>query len=74
MRRFLAQTAAPAAPAARYRRTVAVLGGVAIATLASGCMVFNPVQTDVPYEPADGISAEVGDLSIRDLLLVGGGG
>jgi hypothetical protein len=74
MRRFLAQTAAPAAPASRSRRTVAVLGGIAVATLASGCMVFSPVQTDVPYEPADGISAEVGDLAIRDLLLVGGGG
>ena len=74
MRRFLAQTAAPAAPAARSRRTIAVLGGVAVAALASGCMVFNPVQTDVPYEPADGVSAEVGDLAVRDLLLVGGGG
>ena len=52
MRRFLAQTAAPAAPASRSRSTVAVLGGIAVATLASGCMVFNPVQTDVPYEPA----------------------
>ena len=71
MRRFLAQTVAPAS---RSRRTAAVLGGVAVAALASGCMVFNPIQTDVPYEPADGISAEVGDLAIRDLLLVGGGG
>jgi Predicted solute binding protein len=71
MRRFLTQTAAPAS---RSRRTAAVVGGVAVAALASGCMVFNPVQTDVPYEPADGISAEVGNLAIRDLLLVGGGG
>ncbi|WP_353509554.1 hypothetical protein [Intrasporangium sp.] len=71
MRRFLAQTAAPAS---RSRRTAAVIGGVAVAALASGCMVFNPVQTDVPYQPADGISAEVGNLAVRDLLLVGGGG
>ena len=71
MRRFLAQTAAPAS---RSRRTAAVIGGVAVAALASGCMVFNPVQTDVPYQPADGISAEVGNLAVRDLLLVGGDG
>lgn len=37
-------------------------------------MVFNPVATQLPYEPADGISANVGEVAIRDLLLVGGGG
>ncbi|GAA6527389.1 hypothetical protein [Intrasporangium sp. DVR] len=68
MRRILANSPAPAS---RSRRAAAALGGLAVATLASGCMVFNPVQTDVAYEPADGVSADVGDLAIRDLLLVG---
>lgn len=71
MRRFLAPTPASASHA---RRAAAALSGLAVATLASGCMVFNPVQTDVPYEPADGVSADVGQLALRDLVLVGGGG
>ncbi|AXG14350.1 hypothetical protein [Intrasporangium calvum] len=70
IRRLLAQTSAPAPHA---RRVAAALGGLAVAALASGCMVANPVQTDVPYEPADGVSADVGDLAIRDLLVVGSG-
>jgi hypothetical protein len=36
--------------------------------------MFNPVTTDLPYEPADGVQADVGELAIRDLVLVGGGG
>jgi len=71
MRRFLAPTPASASHA---RRAAAALSGLAVATLASGCMVFNPVQTDVPYEPADGVSANVGQLALRDLVVVGGGG
>ena len=71
MRRFLSQTPAPAS---LPQRAAAALSGLAIAALASGCMVFNPVQTDVIYQPADGVEATVGDLAIRDLVLVGGGG
>lgn len=70
MRRILAPTSAPAI---RARRVAAAIGGLAVATLASGCMVFNPVQTDVIYEPADGVSADVGSVAVRDLVLVGSG-
>jgi hypothetical protein len=65
-RRYLAKTPA--------RRTVtAVAGGIALAALTSGCAVFNPVQTNVPYVPADGVPADVGQLAIRNLALVDDG-
>lgn len=61
-RRFLA-------PAAR-----ATVGAAAVALLASGCAVFSPVTTNLQYDPADGVPATVGDLALRDLVLVGGDG
>jgi len=39
----------------------------------AGCQANNPVQTNVPYQPADGVSADVGELAVRDLVLVGDG-
>lgn len=50
--------------------------GLAVATLAaavvalSGCQGFSPIQTDVAYQPADGVSVDLGDVQIRDLLVV----
>ena len=69
-RRFLALT-----PARRpsTRRVVDVLAGVALAVVTTGCQVNSPVQTDAPYVPADGVPADVGDLAVRDLVLVGDG-
>lgn len=65
-RRYLAKNPA--------RRTVTALaGGIALAALTSGCAVFSPVQTNVPYVPADGVPADVGQLSIRNLALVDNG-
>ncbi|GAA2469542.1 hypothetical protein [Terrabacter carboxydivorans] len=69
-RRFLAP-----APARRpsTRRVTTVLAGVALALVTTGCQVNSPVQTDVAYQPADGVPADVGHLAVRDLLLVGDG-
>ncbi|MEO7131669.1 MAG: hypothetical protein ABIZ07_09880 [Dermatophilaceae bacterium] len=56
------------------RRTfVALASATALTAVASGCSMFSPVQTNVPYDPADGVSASVGPLDVRDLLLVGTG-
>jgi hypothetical protein len=38
--------------------------------LASGCAVFSPVQTQVSYPPAEGVSLSTADIEFRDLALV----
>jgi hypothetical protein len=50
-----------------------VLAGVALAVATTGCQVNNPVQTNAPYQPADGVQADVGQLAVRNLALVGNG-
>ncbi|WP_347352446.1 hypothetical protein [Intrasporangium sp.] len=61
-------------PQTPVRRTLAALVTAATVTLGTaGCMVFSPVQTDVPYAPADGVQADLGSVAIRDLVLVVGG-
>jgi len=55
------------------RRVSTVLAGVALAVVTTGCQVNSPVQTNTPYVPADGVPADVGELAVRDLALVGDG-
>jgi len=38
----------------------------------SGCQVMSPRQTDVPYQPADGVAVDLGDVQVRDLVVVSG--
>lgn len=47
--------------------------GAAAAVLTSGCAVFSPRQTDIPYNPADGVPVDMGALKARDLLLLSEG-
>ncbi|WP_323101032.1 hypothetical protein [Intrasporangium sp. YIM S08009] len=65
-RRFLVQTPV-------RRRVSALAAGVALAAVTAGCQVNSPVQTDVQYVPADGVPADVGQLAVRNLVLVGEG-
>ena len=69
-RRFLAPT-----PARRpsVRRASAALVGVALAAVTAGCELNSPLQTQVSYQPADGVNTDVGDLALRDLSLIGDG-
>ncbi|HSO64805.1 MAG TPA: hypothetical protein VLQ78_06855 [Ornithinibacter sp.] len=48
-------------------RAAALVGAT---LLASGCAVFSPVQTDVPYVPADGVALSTADLELRNLAVV----
>lgn len=36
----------------------------------SGCQVMSPIQTNIPYEPADGVAVDLGDVLIRDFLVI----
>ncbi|WP_076261793.1 hypothetical protein [Intrasporangium flavum] len=65
-RRFLVQTPV-------RRRVSALAAGLALAAVTAGCQVNSPVQTDVAYVPADGVPADVGQLAVRNLVLVGDG-
>lgn len=64
-----------AAPAHRpfVRRALAVGVGLAVAGVTAGCQVNNPLTTELQYAPADGVQADIGNLAIRDLVLVGDG-
>ena len=55
---------------ARAARRAAPLA-VALAALGlAGCQVTNPIQTDRPYLPADGVAVDLGDVQIRNLVVV----
>jgi len=47
----------------------AALAGVVVL---SGCQVMSPIQTNVPYQPADGVAVDLGEVQIRDLVVVSG--
>lgn len=52
--------------------------GVAALTLAAACalaacQINSPVTTDLPYDPADGVSVDAGAVKVRDLLIVSEG-
>jgi hypothetical protein len=49
------------------RRLVAV---VVLALGLAGCSATNPIQTDKPYAPADGVRAQLGDIRAENLLAV----
>ena len=49
------------------------LGPLAVAAAAfglSGCQVTNPIQTDQPYTPADGVAVDLSKVQIRNLVVV----
>lgn len=59
----------PATLTLRVRPTLAV-AGVLTAALLGACSTQSPLQTTVPYQPADGIAASSGVVEARDLLVV----
>lgn len=54
----------------RRGRTGAAILALAAATGLAGCQVASPITTELDYDPADGVSVEVGDVVVRDLLVV----
>ena len=51
-------------------RLAGVTTAVLAATALSACQVTSPITTDLDYDPADGVSVDVGEVKIRDLLVV----
>jgi hypothetical protein len=45
---------------------------LAAALSLSGCQVMSPIQTSVSYQPAEGVAVDLGDVQIRDLVVVTG--
>jgi len=43
---------------------------VAAVLALSGCQVMSPIQTNVPYQSADGVAVDLGDVQIRGLVVV----
>ncbi len=57
-------------PASRLTLVVAALAATAGL---SACQVASPITTDQPYDPADGVSLDTDDVSVRDLLVISEG-
>ena len=54
----------------RARPAALVLAAPAMVGLLAGCGL-SPAQTTIAYDPSDGVSASVGDVQVRNLLVVG---
>lgn len=61
------QTSAPR----RGRRLLAGLSAISVATLLSACAVFSPMSTEIVYNPGDGVAVSLGDVDVRDLVVIG---
>jgi hypothetical protein len=53
-------------PANPVLLVTALAGVVAL----SGCQVMSPIQTNVSYQPGDGVAVDLGEVQIRDLVVV----
>lgn len=53
------------------RQGVRALALAAAVSALSACSFFSQTTTDLEYDPSDGISASVGDVLARNLLVVG---
>lgn len=53
------------------RRALWTTGIAGVATLAlAGCQWTSPVTTEMSYDPADGVSGQVGDLQLHNVLVI----
>ena len=53
---------------ARTMATVVVAAGILLGT--SGCNLFAPQATTIHYDASDGVSGNLGDLAIRNAMLI----
>ena len=53
---------------ARVAASVALIA--ATAALLAGCGLFNEPGTETDYDPSDGVNAEIGELALRNVLVI----
>lgn len=51
-------------------RRLAPLAAIGAAIALAGCQTQSPIQTDVPYQPADGVAVDLGSVQIRNLVVI----
>jgi hypothetical protein len=52
-------------------RFASTIAAVTVTVLAlTGCTFFTPIATQKPYDPSDGVGADIGDLGLRNILLI----
>jgi len=54
----------------RVRAAASVALVAVVAALLAGCTLFMQPETQQPYNPTDGINAQVGELKLRNVLVV----
>lgn len=54
----------------RARALAAITLSGVIALVLAGCSFWMPPQTNIPYDPSDGTSVTVGDLQLRNVLVI----
>lgn len=64
-------TTTPTSAPRRGRRLLAGLSALSLAALLSGCALTSPMATEIPYNPGDGVAVSLGDVEVRDLIVVG---
>ncbi|MCA1783276.1 MAG: hypothetical protein ABR500_02735 [Dermatophilaceae bacterium] len=55
----------------RGRRLLAGLSALTLAAALSGCATFSPMATQIAYNPGDGVAVSLGDVEVRDLIIIG---
>lgn len=55
-------------------RIAALALAAAVVLGASGCNLISPQDTTIKYDPSDGVSADVGVLALRNILLISNDG
>lgn len=55
----------------RGRRLIAGLSSLALPFILSGCFVFSPMATETMYNPGDGVNVDLGEVQVRDMLVIG---
>lgn len=66
-------TTRPAPTASLRSRLGGAVLALMVATGLGACQVASPITTDLIYDPADGVSVDVGAVAVRDLLVVSEG-
>lgn len=54
----------------RTRIASSIAAAVVTMLTLTGCGFFTPVATMKPYDPSDGVGADLGDLALRNILLI----